>query len=287
MPLPRAERTPGAGTMNGMLFTDRIAKAMEAAGSLLCVGLDPQPGRTPAEQLLEFNTRVVEATADLACAFKPQSAFYEAHGMPGWQALADTVAMIRRVAPHALVILDAKRGDIGHSAAAYAKAAFDVFGADALTVSPYLGGDAVAPFLERPDRGAFLLCRTSNPGGADLQCVPAANGEPLYLTVAERIREWSNAHHANAGLVVGATCPHELAQVRERCPGLPILLPGIGVQGGDLETSVAAGVDASARGLLVSASRSVIYAGDGEAIRAEALRLARAIDRVRGSPRDG
>ena len=264
-----------------MKFTDRIAMAMEAADSLLCVGLDPQPARTPAEELLEFNTRVVEATADLTCAYKPQSAFYEAHGLPGWQALADTVAMIRQAAPHALVIIDAKRGDIGHSSAAYAQAVFDVFGADALTVSPYLGGDAVGPFLERPDHGAFLLCRTSNPGGADLQCVPTANGEPLYLTVAERIQEWSDAHHGNAGLVVGATFPDELARVRERCPELPILLPGIGAQGGDLETSVAAGMDKSARGLLVSASRSVIYAGDEEAIRAEALRLAQAINSVR------
>ena len=273
--------------MRTMDFTDRVAAAMEAAGSLLCVGLDPQPARTSADRLLDFNTRVVEATADLACAFKPQSAFYEAHGVPGWQALADTIAMIRRAAPHALVILDAKRGDIGHSSAAYAQAAFDVFGADALTVSPYLGGDAVAPFLARPDRGAFLLCRTSNPGGADLQSVPTANGEPLYLAVAERIREWSNAHHGNAGLVVGATFPDELARVRERCPELPILLPGIGAQGGDLEASVAAGVDACARGLLVSASRSIIHAGDGDAIRAEALGLARAINHIRASTRAG
>ena len=269
--------------MRRMDFTDRLAAAMEAAGSLLCVGLDPHPARTSPDRLLEFNTRVVEATADLACAFKPQSAFHEAHGVPGWQALADTIAMIRDAAPHALVILDAKRGDIGHSSTAYAQAAFDVLGADALTVNPYLGGDAVAPFLERPDRGAFLLCRTSNAGGADLQSLPVANGEPLYLAVAERIREWSDAHHGNAGLVVGATCPAELARVRERCPELPILAPGIGAQGGDLEASVAVGVDASARGLLVSASRSVIYAGDGEAVRAEALRLARAINRVRAS----
>ena len=276
--------------MIAMNFTDRLAMAMEASGSLLCVGLDPQPARTPSDQLLEFNTCVVEATADLACAYKPQSAFYEALGMPGWQALADTIAMIRRAAPHALVLLDAKRGDIGHSCAAYAQAAFDVLGADALTANPYLGGDAVAPFLRRPDRGAFLLCRTSNPGGADLQSVPTANGEPLYLTVAERIREWSDAHHGNAGLVVGATWPDELAQVRERCPELPILLPGIGAQGGDLEASVAAGVDDSGHGLLVSASRSVIYAGDPEAIRAEALRLARAINHardVRASTQDG
>ena len=259
---------------------------METAGSLLCVGLDPQPARTPADQLLQFNTNIVEATADLACAYKPQSAFYEAHGDAGWRALAETIAMIRQAAPQALVILDAKRGDIGHSSAAYAEAAFDHFGADALTVSPYLGGDAIAPFLERPDRGAFLLCRTSNPGAGDLQSVTTASGDPLYLTVADRVQEWSDAHHGNAGLVVGATYPEELARVRERCPELPILLPGIGAQGGDLEASVSAGVNASGHGLLVSASRSVIYAGDVEAIRAEALRLVDAINRVRGLSRD-
>ena len=259
---------------------------METAGSLLCVGLDPQPARTPADQLLQFNTNIVEATADLACAYKPQSAFYEAHGDAGWRALAETIAMIRQAAPQALVILDAKRGDIGHSSAAYAEAAFDHFGADALTVSPYLGGDAIAPFLERPDRGAFLLCRTSNPGAGDLQSVTTASGDPLYLTVADRVQEWSDAHHGNAGLVVGATYPEELARVRERCPELPILLPGIGAQGGDLEASVSAGVNTSGRGLLVSASRSVIYAGDAEAIRAEALRLVDAINRVRGLSRD-
>ncbi len=207
--------------------------------------------------------------------------------MAGWQALLDTIVMIRRVVPEALVILDAKRGDIGNSSSAYAQAAFDHFGVDALTVSPYLGGDSIAPFLERPERGAFLLCRTSNAGGAELQSVATAGGDPLYLTVAERIQEWSDAHHGNAGLVVGATYPEELARVRERCPTLPILLPGIGAQGGDLEASVSAGVDAFGRGLLVSASRSVIYAGDAAAIRAEALRLAGAINHVRGFSRVG
>lgn len=260
---------------------------MDTADSLLCIGLDPQPARTGADQLLDFNTQVVEATADLACAYKPQSAFYEAQGAIGWQALSDTIAMIRRVAPHALVILDAKRGDIGHSSTAYAQAAFDHFGVDALTVSPYLGGDSIAPFLERPERGAFLLCRTSNPGGGDLQSLTTSNGDPLYLRVAERIQQWAKAHHGNAGLVVGATYPDELAQVRRRCPALPILLPGIGAQGGDLEASVRAGIDAYGRGLLVSASRSVIYAGDASAIRAEALSLARAINHVRESARDG
>ena len=254
-------------------FLDRLVSAMQTADSLICVGLDPQPQRTAADEILSFNTRVIEATADLVCAFKPQSAFYEVAGSVGWQALRDTIATVRRAAPNALVILDAKRNDIGNTAEAYASTAFDWFGADAVTINPYLGGDSVAPFLARPAHGAFALCRTSNPGAGDIQSLPMAEGEPLYLSVAERAREWGDAHHRNLGLVVGATWPAELEQVRARCPEMPILLPGIGAQGGDLEASVAAGIDADGRGLLVSASRSVIYAGGSEAIRAEASRL--------------
>ncbi len=246
---------------------------MNAADSLICVGLDPQPARTPPGEILRFNTRVIEACADLVCAFKPQSAFYEAAGEVGWQALRDTIATVRRLAPDAMVILDAKRNDIGNTAEAYASSAFDWFDADAVTINPYLGGDAVAPFLLRPERGAFALCRTSNPGASDLQSLPMADGEPLYLGVAERAREWGESHHRNLGLVVGATWPRELADVRARCPEMPILLPGIGAQGGDLEASVAAGVDARGRGLLVSASRSVIYAGTPDQIRAAAAEL--------------
>ena len=246
---------------------------MAAADSLICVGLDPQPQRTAPDEILSFNERVIEATAELVCAYKPQSAFYEAAGEVGWRALRETIAAVRRAAPHAVVILDAKRNDIGNTAEAYAAAAFDWFGADAVTINPYLGGDAAAPFLQRPERGAFALCRTSNAGAADLQSLELANGQPLYLSVAERAQDWGEAHHRNLGLVVGATWPEELAQVRERCPEMPILLPGIGAQGGDLEASVAAGVDADGRGLLVSASRSVMYAGGAEQIRAEAGRL--------------
>ncbi|MCY3569244.1 MAG: orotidine-5'-phosphate decarboxylase [Chloroflexi bacterium] len=254
-------------------FRERLASAMDSADSLICVGLDPQPNRTAADEILSFNTRVIEATADLVCAYKPQSAFYEVAGELGWRALRDTIGAIRRVAPHAFVILDAKRNDIGNTAEAYARAAFDWFGADALTVNPYLGGDAVAPFLQRPDRGAFALCRTSNPGAGDLQSLRVGEGEPLYLSVASLARGWAANNHDNLGLVVGATWPDELAQVRARCPDMPILLPGVGAQGGDLEASVAAGVDGVGRGLLVSASRSVIYAGDEEDIRAAARDL--------------
>ena len=259
--------------MGGSVFRERLAAAVGAAGSLICVGLDPQPGRTSAAGILAFNTEVIEATAGLVCAYKPQSAFYEVAGDVGWRALRETIATVRRVAPEAVVILDGKRNDIGNTAEAYASAAFDWFGADAVTINPYLGGDAVAPFLSRPECGAFALCRTSNPGAADLQSLAMADGEPLYLAVAEQARRWGEAQHRNLGLVVGATWPEELAQVRARCPEMPILLPGIGAQGGDLEASVAAGVDRDGRGLLVSASRSVIYAGDAEAIRAESSRL--------------
>lgn len=254
-------------------FRERLVSAMQSSGSMICVGLDPQPGRTAPDDFLSFNTRVIEATADLVCAYKPQSAFYEAAGDVGWQALKDTIATIRSVAPAAFVILDAKRNDIGNTAEAYAAAAFEWFGADAITINPYLGGDAVAPFLQRPERGAFALCRTSNPGAGDLQSLAVGDDEPLYLAVASQARAWSAANHDNLGLVVGATWPEELAQVRSRCPDMPILLPGIGAQGGDLEASVAAGVDADGRGLLVSASRSVIYAGGEEHIRAAASEL--------------
>lgn len=259
--------------MAASAFPDRLTAAMDASDSLICVGLDPQPQRTPADEILDFNTRVIEATAGLVCAYKPQSAFYEVAGDAGWQALKDTIAAVRRLAPETVVILDAKRNDIGNTAEAYAASAFDWFDADAVTINPYLGGDAVAPFLRRHDRGAFALCRTSNPGAADLQSLSMADGEPLYLTVAQQARRWGENNHGNLGLVVGATWPEELKQVRARCPEMPILLPGIGAQGGDLAASVAVGVDAHGRGLLVSASRSVIYAGGAEEIHAEASRL--------------
>lgn len=246
---------------------------MDAANSLICVGLDPQPQRTSPDEILEFNTQVIDATADLVCAYKPQSAFYERAGNVGWRALKDTIATVRRLAPQAIVILDAKRNDIGNTAEAYASSAFDWFDADAVTINPYLGGDAVAPFLQRPERGAFALCRTSNPGASDLQSLTTADGEPLYLAVADQARTWGESHHDNLGLVVGATWPKELADVRARCPDVPILLPGIGAQGGNLEASVIAGVDSRGRGLLVSASRSVIYAGSSDEIRAAAAEL--------------
>lgn len=260
-------------------FRDKLAEAARRNGSLLCVGLDPQPERLPVDDVLAFTRAVIEATADLVCAFKPQSAFFEALGAGGWRVLQETIAAVPDEIP---VILDVKRGDVAHTAAAYAAACFDRLDADAVTLNPYLGGDAVAPFLARPDRGAFILCRTSNPSGADLQRLDVG-GEPLFLRVADLVREWGAAH-GNAGLVVGATAPRDLAAVRARCPGLPILVPGIGAQRGDLAAAVRAGLDARGGGVIVSASRSVLYASRGTdfalAARAEARRLRDAIAAV-------
>ncbi len=279
-----------------MRFAARLRHAVDAANSLLCVGLDPQPERTAAGEMLSFNRGVIEAAGEFVCAFKPQSAFYEAAGELGLDALARTIELIRELAPHAVVVLDAKRGDIANTARAYASAAFELFGADAITASPYLGGDSIAPFLEHPGRAAFVLCRTSNPGSGDFQSLRVVGhqrdgrdgrdgrGEPeeaLYERVARRASAWSDDFHENVGLVVGATYPAELARVRALAPTLPILLPGIGAQGGDLEAALSAGLDDERRGLLVSASRSVIYAGGRQEIAAEARRLRGAINEVR------
>lgn len=278
--------------------SERVAKLFSARldirwvqGSLLCVGLDPEVARLPAavagntvgERIVAFNRAIVAATSDLVCAYKPNSAFYEAYGPEGMEALRQTIALIHEQAPDVPVLLDAKRGDMANTSSAYAHAVFDVYGADAVTVQPYQGHEALVPFLERAERGVFVLCRTSNPGAAELQDL-LVEGEPLYLHLARRVASVWNAG-GNCGLVVGATWPDELRAIRAAAPNLPILVPGVGAQGGDLEASVRAGVDARGRGLLVSASRSVLYASADEdfadAARREALRLRDAINLAR------
>ncbi len=234
-------------------FNQRLASAIERLDSLLCVGLDPQADPATA---LDDCRRVIDATAEAAVAYKPNSAFFEALGPDGWAVLA---AVIAHVPDDRMVILDAKRGDIGHTAAAYARAAFEVLAADAVTVSPYLGTDSVAPFLSDPRWGAFVLCHTSNPGAADFQEL-AVGGKPLYLHVAEAAVSWSQ--HDNVGLVVGATFPAAIASVRRVATGLPLLIPGVGAQGGDLASTLAAGLDEHGRGLLINSSRAVFYAAD-------------------------
>jgi orotidine-5'-phosphate decarboxylase len=268
-------------------FSERLDRAHAAADSLVCVGLDPDLARLPEdlrsdrEPLLAFNRRIVDATHDLCAAYKPQIAFYSALGKEA--ELAASIRYIRERAPAALVILDAKRGDIGNTAEAYAREAFERYDADAVTVNPYMGEDAVLPFLARPDRGAVLLCRTSNPGGHDFQDL-VIDGLPLYRRVALRAAaRWNR--HGNLMLVVGATRPQEMAELRRAHPELSFLVPGIGAQGGDLEGTLSAGLDAGGKGLLVSSSRAVIYAGGGTsaAIREAARELNGAINRRRVS----
>ena len=253
-------------------FNRRLDEAMEKTDSLLCVGLDPRVALLE-EPVEDFCRRIIDATWEAAVAFKPNAAFFEALGLDGHQRLA---TVLGHCPPGRIMVLDAKRGDIGSTAEAYAHAAFGVLGADAVTVSPYLGGDSVAPFLADAAHGAFLLCHTSNPGAADLQHLEI-EGRPLYLHLAALARGW-NAQD-NLGLVVGATYPEALERVRAAAPELPFLVPGIGAQGGDLEASVRAGLDALGRGLLISSSREIIFAADP---RAAALRTRDAIDRARG-----
>jgi len=274
-----------------MSFADRLARAQQSSGSLLCVGLDPELAKLPrdlgattdrtssADSLYTFNRRVIDATADITAAYKPQIAFYGAVGAE--EQLLASIRYIRERAPAALIILDAKRSDIGNTAEAYAREAFDRYGADAVTVNPYMGEDSVRPFLSRPDRGAILLCRTSNPGARDFQDL-AVDGMPLYRRVAARAAGHWNEHR-NLMLVVGATYPREMAELRQAHPEMSFLVPGIGAQGGDLDATLEAGLDAGGAGLLISSSRNIIYAGGGsaEGIRSAAAELHAAINRQR------
>lgn len=248
-------------------FAARLAQAVASSKGLVCVGLDPDPARLPSdlagdpEPLYAFNRRVVDATAALAAAYKPQIAFYSALGAEGQ--LVQSIRYIRERAPHAVVILDAKRNDIGNTAEAYAREAFDRYGADAVTINPYMGEDSVLPFLARADRGAILLCRTSNPGARDFQDL-RIDGLPLYRHVAATAaRRWNKQR--NLMLVVGATWPAEMAELRAAHPELPFLVPGIGAQGGDLDATLQAGLDAQGAGLLINSSRAILYAGSGAA----------------------
>ncbi len=257
-------------------FTELLRTASEATQSLLCVGLDPDPARQPIADVADFNCAIVSATADLVCAYKPNLAFYEALGLPGWKTLEQTIKHIRDAAPHCIIIGDCKRGDIDSSAAAYTTAMFEVWGFDAATVNPWGGMDTVEPWLTRPEKGAFIWCRGSNRGAADIQDLAVSGvgnlNQPLYLRLARRSQQ--RAAQGNLGLVVGATAPQQLADVRGICPDLPILIPGIGAQGGDLADSVRCGVDADGRLAIINASRSIIYASSGADYAAAARRAA-------------
>jgi orotidine-5'-phosphate decarboxylase len=270
-----------------MTFIDMLADAQRSHQSLLCVGLDPEPARFPAHlkgdatRIYDFCAAIVDATADLVLAFKPQIAYFAAHRAEAQ--LEQLMAHMRKVAPQVPVILDAKRGDIGSTAEQYAIEAFERYGADAVTLSPFMGFDSVEPYLRRHGKGAFLLCRTSNPGGDDLQNQRFATiaGQPLLYEHLASLAQGPWNINGQLGLVVGATYPAEIARVRELAPTLPMLIPGVGAQGGDAVATVRAGLRVAADGkvtgpIVVNSSRSILYAGSGAdfatVARTEALR---------------
>ncbi len=249
-----------------MTAVEKYDARAAAAQSLLCVGLDSDIGRLPSAFLAEampqfaFNRHIIDATAPYAAAFKCNMAFYEAAGQAGWNALAATLAYLRERQPALLTICDAKRGDIGNTSAAYARAIFDELGFDAVTLNPYLGRDAVEPFLKYDDRACIILCRTSNPGAAELQDL-AVGGGKLWETVAELVCQRWNAR-GNCMLVAGATRPAELARIREIAGDMTLLVPGVGAQGGDIQAVMRAGLNGAGRGLIINSSRGVIFAPD-------------------------
>ena len=249
-----------------MTFIATLNAAWQSNQSLLCVGLDPDPAKFPAhlkgrsDAIFEFCKNIVDATADLVCAFKPQIAYFASHRAE--DQLQALIAHIHAKHPSVPVILDAKRGDIGSTAEQYAIEAFERYQADALTVNPYMGKDSVEPYLAYPDKGVILLCRTLNPGGSDLQFLDVG-GKKLYEHVAEIIaRDWNTT--GQCALVVGATFPGEIARVREIVGDMPLLVPGIGAQGGDVEATLTAGKTAAGTGLIINNSRAILYAGKGE-----------------------
>jgi orotidine-5'-phosphate decarboxylase len=260
-----------------MSFVERLAHAERSNRSLLCVGLDPDPERFPgalrgdASRIFEFCARIVDRTRDLVIAFKPQIAYFAANGAEAQ--LERLIAYIHDTAPDVPVILDAKRGDMGTTAEQYAREAFERYRADALTLSPFMGFDSIEPYLRHADKGLILLCRTSNPGGDDLQALPLAAGPMLYERIAELAQgPWNRS--GQLGLVVGATYPEEIARVRTIAPTLPLLIPGIGAQGGDAAATVRAGWrqrDGQTVGpIIVSSSRGILYASDGDEFAAAA-----------------
>lgn len=229
-------------------FTDKLTVKW-TENKFVCVGLDQGD--------FEFNQKIIDATYDLVCAYKPNIAFYESNGIAGLQALKKTINYIHQKKSNIPVILDAKRGDIGNSNEAYVKAIFDDLGVDAVTVSPYLGGESLKPFLDRTDKGVIVLVRTSNPGAGEFQDLEVEN-KPLYQIVAEHVKNWNI--NGNCAVVVGATYPEELKKVREIVGDMPILVPGIGAQGGDLKTTLKNGLNSKKQGLIISSSRGIVLA---------------------------
>ncbi|GAB3361344.1 MULTISPECIES: orotidine-5'-phosphate decarboxylase [Giesbergeria] len=263
-----------------MTFLDMLHAAATQNNSMLCVGLDPEPSRFPAamqgdpRKIYDFCAAIVDATADLVCAFKPQIAYFAAHGAE--DQLERLMQHMRSHAPQVPIILDAKRGDIGSTAEQYAKEAFERYGADAVTLSPFMGLDSIEPYLRYPGKGAFLLCRTSNPGGDDFQNQRLASiaGEPLLYEHIARLAQGSWNHNGQLGLVVGATYPAEIERVRALAPTVPLLIPGVGAQGGDALATVRAGWRPNGP-IVVNSSRAILYASNGADFADAARREAR------------
>ena len=247
-------------------FYSKISQSWASKQSLLCIGLDPDPSRFPEHisksenGIYEFCTQIVEATADWACAFKPQIAYFAAHAAEG--ALQQIILDIKNNHPDTPVILDAKRGDIGSTAQMYAREAFERYAADAVTVNPYMGGETLKPFTDYADKGVIVLCRTSNPGSGDFQNQQLGGEHTLAEQVAKKASQSWNENQ-NIGLVVGATYPEELNNIRKIVGEMPLLVPGIGAQGGDLQQVINNGLTESGGGLMINVSRSVLYAGGG------------------------
>lgn len=267
-----------------MDYEAKLEARRQATNSVLCIGLDPEVERLPAgisrdaAGVLQFTRAIVEATSDLAATYKPNFAFYEALGPAGMDVLQQLIASVPGDIP---VLGDAKRSDIGNTARLYARAALDVYGCDAMVVNPYQGRDSVEAYLAHAGRGIYVLARTSNPGAADFQDI-IVDGEPLYLRVVRDAQHWRCA--ATLGFVVGATAPEQVRRVRQAAPRAQLLIPGLGAQGGDLSSAVRDGSRADGGGLLISASRSILYASSGPdyatAARREAERLVNAMRRL-------
>lgn len=251
-----------------MNIYEKLQNSVKKNNSLVCVGLDPDVTKIPQflrqdgdNALFEFNKAIIDTTANMVCAFKPNSAFYEAYGVDGIWQLRMTTMYLKEQYPDIVIILDAKRGDIGSTNEGYVRFAYDYLGVDAITLQPYLGKESLKPFLEREDKAAIILCRTSNPGAGEFQDLKT-DGESLYKKIAKNVVAWNT--HNNCMLVTGATYPQELAEIRSIVGDMPLLVPGVGAQGGDINKIMKSGLDSHKSGLIINSSRGVIYASDGE-----------------------
>ncbi len=272
-----------------MTFIDKLTQAVQKNNSLLCVGLDPDPALFPksvgneTKDILAFNRAIIDATADLVCCYKPNTAFYESRGTDGIQMLHETILYVQKMYAHLPIILDAKRGDIGNTNAHYAKFAFDYLGADAVTIQPYQGVEATEPFFKNPEKGVFVLAKTSNPDSAEFQNI-VVDGTTMYeRVIGSFVQRYGDT--GNCFFVAGATYPTEMKAIRQMVGEAPLLVPGVGAQGGSIAEMVPAGLNMDGAGLIINSSRAVLYASNGddfaEAARAEALRTRDEINRYR------